>query len=145
MNKDILKKIHKINYLLAELDALYHQAALKIGIADSALSVLYTIYDNGESCLLSDIYKQSGISKQTVNSAIRNLEKEDIVFLEQYKGKSKMVLLTEKGKVYIKQTAALIYEAEKKAYESWSENEINTYISLLEKYEETFKQQVEKM
>ncbi len=145
MGKDIFEKIHRINYLLAETDALYHQASQKIGIADSSMRVLYTIYDNGESCLLSDIYKQSGISKQTVNSAIRNLEKEDIVFLEQYKGKSKMVLLTEKGKIYVKQTAALLYEMERKAFESWSENEINTYISLLEKYADTFKRQVEKM
>lgn len=145
MNKNIFDKIHRINNLISETDALYHQAALKIGIADSVMCVLYTIYDNGESCLLSDIYKQSGISKQTVNSAIRKLETEEIVFLEQYNGKAKRVLLTDKGKDYVKQTAGRLYEAENKAYESWSEREIDTYINLLEKYVESFKIQVQKL
>ena len=75
MEKRICSKIHRINYLNAELNALYHHASLKLGLTDSAAMVLYTIYDNGENCLLSDIYKQSGVSKQTVNSAIRKLEK----------------------------------------------------------------------
>lgn len=89
MKKDIFEEIHRINYLLAETDALYHQASLKIGVADSSMCVLYAIYNHGESCLLSDIYKMSGISKQTVNSAVRKLEREEILYLEQYKGKAK--------------------------------------------------------
>lgn len=66
MNQALFDKIHKINYP----DALHHQATLKIGMADSEMRVLYAIHENGESCLLSDIYKQSGISRQTVNSAL---------------------------------------------------------------------------
>ena len=81
MNQEICSKSHRINYLIAEMDALYHQASLKIGLSDSACIVLYTIYDQGEECLLSDIYKQSGISKQTVNSALRILEKKQIIYL----------------------------------------------------------------
>lgn len=92
MAQDIFEQIHRINYLTAEMDALYHQASLKIGLADSAMRVLYAIYDNGEWCMLSDIYKQSGISKQTVNSAIRKLEDEDILYLETFKGKLKKVI-----------------------------------------------------
>ncbi len=100
MKKKICSKIHRINYLNAELNALYHHASLKLGLTDSVSMVLYTIYDNGENCLLSDIYKQSGVSKQTVNSAIRNLEKKDIIYLEQHLGRSKKVVLTDIGKEY---------------------------------------------
>lgn len=66
--------IHRINYLTSEMDAVYHRASLKLGISDSVSLILYTIYDAGGSCLLSEIYKKSGISKQTVNSALRGLE-----------------------------------------------------------------------
>ncbi len=38
-------------------------------------------YLNGEDCLLSDIYKQSGVSKQTVNSAIRSLERPSLTMI----------------------------------------------------------------
>ena len=57
MNQNGMKAINKINYLSSEIEALYHQVSLKLGISDSVSVVLYTIYDAGESCLLSDIYK----------------------------------------------------------------------------------------
>lgn len=145
MSKTISEQIHRINYLTAEMDALYHQASLKIGLADSSMRVLYTIYDNGEWCLLSDIYKQSGISKQTVNSALRKLESEDIIYLENFKGRAKKVLLTEKGKGYIQQTAARLYQAEKNVYDSWTEEDLNTYVHLTEKYVDLFREQLTKL
>ncbi len=118
-------RIHRINYLNAELDALYHHASLKLGLTDSASIVLYTIYDNGGNCLLSDIYKQSGVSKQTINSAIRSLEKESIIFLEQHSGRAKKVILSDTGKEYVKETTARIFDAEVAAFASWTEEEIS--------------------
>ncbi len=81
MDNRTLEKLHRINYLIAETDALYHQASLKLGISDSAMRVLYTVHDCGGSCQLSDIYKRSGISKQTVNSALRKLEADGVIYL----------------------------------------------------------------
>lgn len=141
MAQDIFEQVHRINYLTAEMDALYHQASLKIGLADSAMRILYAIYDNGEWCMLSDIYKQSGISRQTVNSAIRKLEDEDILYLETFKGKLKKVILTDKGKKYIRHTAARLYQAECDAYASWTEDEITAYVRLTEKYVDSLSQQ----
>lgn len=145
MERDFFDKIHRINYLVSEIDALYHQASLKIGLSDSESIVLYTIYDNGESCLLSDIYKQSGISKQTVNSALRKLEEESILYLEQHCGRSKKVTLTDEGKVYVGETIAKIFEAENAAFASWTEKEVDTHIRLTEKYVESFREQVNKL
>lgn len=145
MGINLSDKIHQINYLSAEMDAMYHKASLKIGMADSSLRVLYTIYDHSESCLLSDIYKGVGISKQTVNSAIRKLEREEILYLEHYRGKAKKVVLTDKGKAYTRETVARLYEAEEKAFESWTEEEIDTHIRLMEKYVDSFREQVQKL
>lgn len=145
MNTALFDKIHKINYLATELDALYHRAALKLGMSDSVMCILYTIYDNGDSCLLSEIYKQSGISKQTINSAIRKLEDDSIIYLEQYKGKSKIVLLTEKGKQYVANTVAHLFEAEINVLKTWTAEEIDTYISLTERFISSFKEQTEKL
>ena len=126
MNNNLVEKIHRLNYLCTELNAVYHQAALKLGMPDSVMCVLYAIHDNGENCLLSVVYKQSGVSKQTVNSAIRKLE-------------------TDKGKKYVSDTIDRICQAEISALETWSTNEIDTYISLMEKYISTFNEQVEKL
>lgn len=145
MNKKHENEIHKINYLSSEMTSLYHKSSLKLGITDSVSIILYTIFDMGNECLLSDIYKGTGISKQTVNSAIRGLEADDILYLEKYNGKSKKVILTEKGKEYVNRTVVRLYQAEVNAFNSWSEEEINTYIGLMEKYTECFRQQIEKL
>ena len=145
MNKQRIDDIHRINYLNSEMEALYHQSSLKLGISDSVSIVLYTIYDMGEDCLLSTVYKKSGISKQTINSAIRGLEAEKILYLEQYAGRTKKIVLTEKGKHFVKKTVAKLYEAEMNALDTWSPEEISTYISLMEKYADCFHQQIEKL
>ena len=127
------------------MDSFYHQASLKLGISDSISIVLYAIYDAGQDCLLSDIYKKTGISKQTINSAIRSLEARDILYLEQHIGRSKKILLTEKGKEFIEKTAARIYQAEMQAFDTWTDEEIDTYIQLMEKYAHCFRQQIERL
>jgi len=142
MNQKRFDEIHRINYLTSEMEALYHQASLKLGITDSVSIILYTIYDNSKFCLLSDIYKKSGISKQTVNSAIRGLEADGILYLEQHTGRAKKIVLTEKGKEYVNKTVAKLYEAEVQAFESWSTEEINTYIRLMGKYADCFRKQI---
>ncbi len=145
METKICGRIHRINYLNAELDALYHHASLKLGLTDSASIVLYTIYDDGGDCLLSDIYKQSGVSKQTVNSAIRNLEKEHILYLERHSGRAKKVVLTDTGKEYVQKTTARLFDAEVAAFSSWTEEEISAHIGFMEKYIHSFREQVEKL
>ncbi len=145
METKICSIMHRINYLNAELNALYHHASLKLGLTDSASIVLYTIYDNGEDCLLSDIYKQSGVSKQTVNSAIRNLEKKHIIYLEQHSGRAKKVILTDTGKEYVQKTIARLFDAEVATLASWTGEEINAHIEFMEKYIHSFREQIEKL
>ncbi len=145
MNNNHANEIHRINFLTSEMEAIYHQASLKLGITDSVSIVLYTIYDVGDTCLLSDVYKKSGISKQTVNSAIRGLEADNILYLEQHTGRAKKIVLTDKGKDYVRKTVARLYQAEVQAFDTWSEEEINTYIRLMEKYAECIRQQIEKL
>lgn len=84
-----MDEIRRINYLSSEMQMLYHQASLKLGLSDSVSLVLYIIYDRGDGCLLSDVYKDAGISKQTVNSAMRRLEKEKVLSLAPDKGRAK--------------------------------------------------------
>lgn len=76
MENYIKAAMKRFNYLTTEIDAAYHEAALKLGLSDSAMLILYAICNSGDECPLSDIPHLSGISKQTVNSALRKLEHE---------------------------------------------------------------------
>ena len=44
--------LKRFNYLTAEINAAYHEAALLLGLSDSAMMVLYTICDSGGCCQL---------------------------------------------------------------------------------------------
>lgn len=90
----------KYTYLAGEINALYHEAAVKMGISDSVQNILYVLCEKGGKCLQSEISKLTGISRQAINSAIRKLEKEEIVYLEQGKGRNTIVCLTEKGEKF---------------------------------------------
>lgn len=145
MDKNYARQLRRINYLTSEMESLYHLADLRLGIADSVSLVLYFLYDAEGQCPLGDIYKKSGISKQTVNSAIRHLEKDGILYLEQYRGRAKMAVLTEKGHALADRTAARLRRAELQAFDGWTEEEVDTHIRLLEKYARCFRREVEKI
>lgn len=132
MDKKLSEKLHRISNLASEMDALYHQASLRLGVADSTMRVLYTILSNGESCSLSDVYKLSGVNKQTINSAIRKMEGEELLYLEKESGRSKRIVLTVKGKQYMEETAGRLYEMELRSFSSWTPEEIDNYIRLME-------------
>lgn len=101
MNIHSSKELKRYNYLASEIDAAYHEISSKLGLPDSSMIVLYTICDSGDSCLLRDIVHNSGISKQTVNSALRKLEAEGIIYLEHAGAKNKSVCLTIKVKNWL--------------------------------------------
>ena len=135
--------IHRINYLTSEMDTVYHRASLKLGISDSVSLILYTIYDAGGSCLLSEIYKKSGISKQTVNSALKKLEAEGYLTLSAGADqRSKRVCLTEKGERFVKAHVDRVPEAEAAALGAMTAAERDALIRLTGRYRALFAQKL---
>lgn len=128
------KSMKRFNHLLGEMDAVYHEMGLKLGMPDSAMIVLYTICDSGEHCLLQDICRRSGLSKQTVNSALRRLEADGILYLEPAGSKAKRVCLTESGKGFADQTAGQIIKAENEIFDSWHQEDVDKYLELTEAF-----------
>lgn len=124
--------ISRINRLTGELDMLYHQAAKKLGVPDSILRILYAISGLGDGCRLA------GLSKQTVNSALRRLECENILKLEHRDGRCKQLRLTELGKKRVAESAGRLGDAERRATESFSEAEAAEYLRLMEKFNVAF-------
>ena len=145
MLKNNSSRIHDLNCLTTELDSLYHQAAVRLGLSDSVLMVLYALYDSGGCCLLSNIYKQADKSRQTINSAVRKLEAEGIIYLEAYRGRSKKILLTDKGREYADGTVAHIYAMENDIFVAWSRDEFDIYIRLFRRFIDEFRENMSKL
>ncbi len=130
----------QFSYLTCEIDLAYHEAARRLGQPDSAMRILYTICLNGGSCPLSDIVRMSGLSKQTVNSALRKLEQSGAV--DTQGGRTKRVRLTEAGQSLARDTALRVLEIETEIYDSWSGEELDSYITLTERYLSAFKEKI---
>ena len=141
----INQELNRFNYLIAETNAAYHEASLRLGLSDSAMQILYTVCNYGEECLLSDIIRLSGISKQTANSALRKLEQDGIVYLEAVNGKMKKVCLTSKGKVLAEKTALRLIALENEIYTSWTQEELALYVDLTQRYLAAFKGKVKEL
>lgn len=133
-------QMRQFNLLLSEIDTAYHDAALKLGMSDSTMLILYTLCFNGGECMLGDI--TSGASKQTINSALRKLETEGIVYLETFEGRKKKVYLTENGRQLVENTVLRVIEAENEIFASWSEEEKRLYIDLTQRYLADFKEKM---
>ena len=85
------------------------------------------------------------MSKQTVNSAIRKLENEGIVYLENVGQKAKNVCLTESGKELVQKTALRVIEIENSIFESWREEDVEFYLRLTEQYLVDLKRKIEEL
>lgn len=56
--------LREFNRLEKELNDLYHDVALKMGISDSAFSIFYILYTLGDGCLQKDICYEIFANKQ---------------------------------------------------------------------------------
>ncbi len=135
-------KLKRLNSAISLIDGIYHYAACLFGISDSILTILYTLSCLDGECMLCDIYKSCGIPKQTINSAVRRLENDGLIILEQYNGKSKKAKLTEKGIAFADKTVSKLIAAENNILDSWSEGDSDLYISLNQRYAEDLKKQL---
>lgn len=130
------------NNLVDEIDAVYHEAALRLNLSDSALSILYTISNYGDECMLNDIVNLSGISKQTINSALRKLESDEILYLEDTGKGRKIVHLTKKGKELIDNSVVKLIQIENDIFASWNDKERRLYLELTQRYLSDLKERI---
>lgn len=145
MNQPVSNEMKRYNHLLGEIEATYHEMSLKLGLSDSAMVILYTICDEGDSCPLAEISRRSGLSKQTVNSAIRKLEAEGILYLEKTGSKSKTVCLTGKGKNLAGRTALRLLSAENAILASWPRQDVEKYLELTERFLAALKEEADRL
>lgn len=134
MSNKASNELKRFNYLFGETGSAYHEMYLKSGLSDSAGSILYALLENGGSCLLQHICHYTGLSKQTINSALRKLEKENIVYLEMAGAKNKIVRFTKTGRILAEKTAGRVIQAENEIFASWSREDVEKYLQLTENY-----------
>ncbi len=130
----------RYNILAWETDSVYHTISVEFGLTDSAVNILYLLSFDGGSALLGDIVKYSGLQKQTINSSMRILEKKGLLTLKLVDGKSKRAVLTAEGKELCRETVDRLIEWENRAMNSFSQDEVDIFLALMEKYLKSMKE-----
>lgn len=133
MENNLCSHMKRFNYLTQEIDKAYHEASFRLGISDSVMQILYALLSFDNSCAIGDIITL-GVSKQTVNSALRKLENEGYILLEKIDGKKKRVMLTDSGYELAQRTALKIIEIENEIFEQWSQKDLDNYMRLTALY-----------
>ena len=104
--------------LLSQVDSAYHDAALKLGLTDSELDILYSLNEHGSGCNQSIFYKETGTTKSTINSAVRRMEQAGYLYLKP--GTEELM----------KNTAHRLIAIENAIFESWSAEEQQIFMKL---------------
>ena len=136
-------KYRSYNALFSEAQAVYHEYAVRQGISDSVSSILYAIFFRGGCCPIARLCMDTGLSKQTIHSALQKLEREKLLYLEALDGKAKQAHLTDSGMRYAAAKVQPLMEMEDSILCSWQEEELDQYIRLTERFLKTLKEKVE--
>lgn len=139
----ISEKLHAFNSLFSETAGLYHQLNVSLGLSDSVSDILYALCFHDGSCPIRELCWETGLPKQTVNSALRHLEQDGLLFLEMYSGRKKRAVLTKQGRQFCEETIARIFQAEEHAFAAFSSAELETFLRLHEKYNAALKMSIE--
>ena len=135
------------NQLYKEMDEIYHLYAKKHGVSDTALWLMYSLYLNDAENTQSEICSAWHYPPQTINSALKRMEKQGLILLDAVPGnqKNKLIKLSEKGREIIEKAIAPLVEAEQKAFQGLKTKEKAALFALTRKYTQLLKSQMDKI
>lgn len=147
MKEIINRKWSLITHLNKEFEGLYHKIAGYYNMSDSCFWVLYVLYEKNEPCSQKEICDYWYYSKQTINSAIKSLEKSGYV-QKGYPVNNKVnkkIGLTESGMQLAENTVKRIIEIEDRVFKQIGEEELDNVIAFFQTPLNSFKNEVEKI
>ena len=146
MDNTIRERIDVINQRIKEMDALYHTAAIRSNISDGEVNIWSALLTTTEEYSQQDLCEMLSLPKQTINSLIAGMVKKGYVVLEHIPGtrNRKVIHLTAEGRAYGEENVKWIFEAEKRAMENTDPEEVQACISMLEKYIQRLREEIDK-
>ena len=134
------------NWLYKESNAIYHRLAGYFGLSDTAFWLLYSLRETDRPLKQAELCSILCSSKQTVNSALKNLEEEGLIRLESAQGDrcSKEVFLTEAGSELAAASVDRVLAIEEQAALRLSPEERLAILALERRHVEALRQEAER-
>lgn len=128
------RRLERFEVLCNEIDGVYHNIAVKLGLSDSAYEILSVIWNIGEGCCQTDICRYICMNKQTVNSSVKQLVKKGVIYFRAGKGRESGIFFTEAGRAFAEKKIGPIAEAENDIMEALTPEEYEELMRLSQKY-----------
>lgn len=144
--KEVRQYFQELNTILKETDAIYCELAKKSGLHACAFWLMYSIREADGNCTQKEICGQWTMNKQTVNSALKGLEKSGYITLtlSETDKRSKYISLTDKGMEFAKKNIDIVFELERLAFQKMSVEERAAMIESNRKYQQLFQAETER-
>lgn len=144
---DIKEFIIQIEQQRKEMDALYHSVAVKYGLSDTSLWILYLVSEDGGDLTQQDLCRQGCFAKQTINTAVNSLVTNG--FLERIPipgtRNHKKLRLTPAGRELANGTTENLKKAEENAYGRFTEAELQAFLSVKTRLTAYLREETEKL
>ncbi|HOO33078.1 MAG TPA: MarR family transcriptional regulator [Thermotogota bacterium] len=147
MDDTILTKVKKYNQLFKELDQLYHQYAKDSGLSDTMFWLMYSILEHEVPYTQKELCDFWFYSRQTVNSALKSLEKRQLIQLIPFSDnrKNKQILLTPSGKELATKIIIPLMKAEENAFSELGEENFDEFFRLTHRHIALLRVEIEKV
>ena len=125
-----------------ELDSVYAAFPKECGLSEAEYWSLVAVYEGLET--QSRISEQLYLSRQTLNSAFRQLRSKGLVQLEPYADnqRSKRATLTEEGRRFVEKHLLRMHRMEERAWAGLTESERQLLPQLTRKFSRLVRQQL---
>ena len=146
MHKNMNDLNRAMTQIYKEEQQLYHDYALSCGMSSTTIWLLYALSEQSGPVTQAYISSEWCISKQTLNSCLKQLQSGEYVELKpsEENRKNKMINVTEKGTQLIKDTALILVELENQALQEFSVEECELLVKLSSKRVKALKELVDK-
>lgn len=145
-DENIRQQLCELNTVLKETDAIYGELAKRSGLSNSAFWLMYSLHEADGICTQREICDQWTMSKQTVNSALKGLEKSGYIVLtsSETDKRSKHIALTDKGLQFAHENIDVVFELEESTLGKMSYVECVAMIESNQKYQKLLRAEMER-
>ena len=145
MHAETLREFWRIyNRQFNEMGKLYHRLARHYGLSDCAFWMMYTLREEGRPMTQAQLSGELSLSKQTVNSALKNLAAAGYVRLEDAGStKNKRIYMTEQGEVFLRGSIDQVLQMERDATARLTAGERDAILTLGQRHLDAFREETE--
>lgn len=128
----------KFNVFTKKYNEFYHRYVRHTGLTETVLDILYFTDEENGGITQTELSAFMGLPVQTVNSALKKLERDGIVTLSPSEAnrKIRLVRLTEAGERLCREAVDPFKALEEEVLSRFSEEELSSLDRLMERYQE---------